>query len=206
MMKKNIKFLLLAPFLMAILCESDDNTCGLSDPDSYIINVENVAGNYSIGEIFWLNSEISSELFNYCNDDNEQEIIVDNTIFLDALFILKLNNSLTDLNAEVSQDFNVTYDIGEAFNGDYCLDAIEYLPELSNDNLTYKYRFGLSINSPGEYCIVNARNSSFNLEQENNAQIFEPYNTLNNTIKFTNCGNTYTRNGTQDYYFFTINE
>ena len=125
---------------------------------------------FPLAEKSLINSEISSELFNYCNDDNEQEIIVDNTIFLDALFILKLNNSLTDLNAEVSQDFNVIYDIGEAFNGDYCLDAIEYLPELSNDNLTYKYRFGLSINSPGEYCIVNARNSSFNLEQENNAQ------------------------------------
>ena len=203
-MKKNLKFLMLAPFLMAILCEGDDYICGLSDPDSYILNVENIEETYAIGETFWLNSETSSELFNYCNDDNKQEIIVDNTIFIDALFILKLNNSLTDLNAEVSQDFNVNYDIGNAFNGSYCLEALEYLPELSEDSLTYKYRFSISMNSPGNYCIVSAINSSFNIEQENNAQIFEPYNTLNNTIKFTNCGNIYTRNGTQGYYFFSV--
>jgi hypothetical protein len=205
-MKKNFKFLLLAPLLMAILCESDDYTCGLSEPESYIVNVENVADNYDISETFWLNSEVSSELFNYCNATNEQEIIVDNSIFIDGLFVLKLNNSLAGLNAEVSLDFNVTYDLGDAFNGNYCIEALEYLPKLSDDNLTYKYRFGLSINAPGDYCIVNARNSFFNTEQENNDQIFEPYNTLNNTIKFTNCGNTYTRNGTQDYYFFTVNE
>ena len=200
-MKRNFKFLLLAPLLMAILCESDDYTCGLSEPENYIINVENIAENYAIGETFWLNSETSSLLFNSCNDNDEQELVIDNTVFIDGLFILKLNNSLTGLNADVSQDFNVTYDLGNAFNGNYCLEALEYLPELSDDNLTYKYRFGLSINSPGDYCIVNVRSSSFNLEQENNDQIFEPYNTLNNTIKFINCGDTYTRNQTQGYFF-----
>ena len=203
-MIKKFKFILLAPFLMAILCENDDNTCGLSEPEPYTVNVENIVQAYAQGDLIWLNSETSSEIFNSCNTNEEAELIADNAVFIDALFVLKLSNSLSDLNAEVSQDFNVTYDIGEAFNGDYCLDAIEYLPELSNDNLTYKYRFALSINTPGDYCIVSAINSSFNIEQENNDQIFEPYNTLDNRIKFINCGNTYTRNGTQDYYFFSV--
>jgi hypothetical protein len=203
-MKKNLKFLLLAPFLMAILCESDDDTCGFSEPDTYIVNVENSAETYIVGETIWLNSQVSSELSYSCNDNNDQELVLDNTLFLDGLFILKLNNSLTNLNAQVSQDFTVAYDIGAVFFGNYCSEFFEYLPELSDDNLTYNYRLGISMSEPGDYCIVNARNSFFNLDQENNAQVFTSYNTLDDTIKFENCGVTYTRNGTQGYYFFTI--
>jgi len=171
---------------MAIFCESEDDSCGFSDSEAYIINVEDIAVTYAINETFWLNYETSSKLFNNCNNVEEQELVTDKTMFLDALFILKLNNSLTDLNAEVSQDFEVIYNIGKNFNGNYCINGIECLPELADDNLTYKYRLGFSMNTPGDYCIVNARNSSFNLEQENNAQVFEPYNTLDNTIKLVN--------------------
>ncbi len=204
-MKKNLKFLLLAPFLMAILCKSDDDVCGLSDPEDYVINVENIAETYAISETIWLNSEISSELINTCNGMNEKEIVLEAQKFRDALFLLKLNNNLSNLNAEVSQDFEVIYDVGDPFNGDYCLDAFEFLPKLTDDNLTYKYRLGLSINSPGDYCIVSANSLRFlNIEQENNDQLFEAYNTLNNTIKFASCENIFTRNGTQDSYFFTV--
>ena len=203
-MQKNLKFIFLAPLFMAVLCEDISDDCGIENPEAYIVNVENSAESYTLGETFWLNSETSSELINYCNTSEETEIIFDNFLFLDALFVLKLNSTSSDYNAEIAQDVEVIYDIGEDFNGDYCLDAIECLPELSEDNLVYQYRLGVSISTPGDYCIVNGRNSFFNLEQENNAQIFELYNTLNNTIKFENCENMYTRNGTEGFYFFRV--
>ena len=203
-MKSNLKFLFLAPFFMAILCESEDDTCGVDEPETYIVNVENISDTYVVDETVFINSQTSSQLVNTCTSGTEPELIVDNAVFLDALFVLKLNNTLTNLNAEISQNYEVAYDLGDSFNGNYCLNAIEYLPELSNDNLTYNYRFGVSISEPGDYCIVNARNSVFNADQENNAQVFDAYNTLGDVIKFTDCGNTYTRNGTNGFYFFTV--
>ena len=203
-MKKNFKFILIAPFFLAILCESEDVVCAAVEPPAYNIQIENIEESYAVSERLWLNSEVSSMLLNGCSDDDGPELILDSSVFLDAIFLLKLNSSLTDLNAEVSEDFDVIYDIGEAFIGDYCSDAIEYLPELTDDNLNYEFRIGLAINSPGDYCIVNARNSFFDVGEQNNAQIFEPYNNLDNTIKFTNCSNTYTRNGTDSFYFFSV--
>jgi hypothetical protein len=203
-MKSNLKFLLLAPLFMAILCEDDDYICGLEQPEAYIVNVENSAETYAVNEMIFINSQISSNLVNSCTPETEPELIVDNTVFIDGVFVLKLNNSLSGLNAEVSQGFEVTYNLGEAFNGDFCSNAIRYLPELSNDNLTYNYRLGISITTPGDYCIVNVYNNTFNTEQENNAQIFEVYNTLGDVIKFSNCGDVYTRNGTEDFYFFSV--
>ena len=203
-MKSNLKFLMLAPFFMAILCESVDDTCGIEDPEAYVVNVENIAESYAVDETIFINSQVSSMLINSCTPSDEPELIADRTVFLDALFMLKLNNTLTDFNAEISQEYEVTYELGEAFNGNYCLNAIEYLPELADDNLTYNYRFGVSINTPGDYCIVNARNSMLNTGQENNAQIFDNYNTLGDVIKFSDCGNNYTRNGTDGFYFFTV--
>lgn len=203
-MKKSLKFIFLAPLFLAVLCEDDLDKCGLEEPETYIVNTENIAESYSSGETIWVNSEISSELINYCNSEDEKEIIFDDFIFLDALFVLKLGSSLSEFNAQIAEGVEVTYDIGDEYKGDYCLDAIEFLPALTEDNLLYQYRLGLAISTPGDYCIVNARNSSFNLEQENNDQIFEAYNTLNNTIKFENCDNTYTRNGTEGFYFFRV--
>lgn len=203
-MKSNLKFILLAPLFMAILCESDNDDCRLEQREAYIVNVENIADTYAIDEPIFINSQISSELVNFCTPGNEPELIVDNTIFIDGVFVLKLNNTLANLNAEVSQDFTVTYSLGEAYNNNFCLNAIRYLPELADDNSTYNYRLGISINTPGDYCIVYAQNNAFNTEQENNAQIFDTYNTLGDVIKFSNCGITFTRNGTDGFYFFTV--
>nr|WP_321244711.1 hypothetical protein [uncultured Psychroserpens sp.] len=203
-MKSNLKFFLLAPFFMAILCESVDDTCGVESPEAYVVNVENIAESYAVDETIFINSQISSQLVNTCTPGTEPELIVDNTIFIDGVFVLKLNSSLTNLNAEVSQDYTVIYSIGEAANIDACTNSIRYLPELADDNSTYNYRLGISINTPGDYCIVNAQNNAFNTEQENNAQIFDAYNTLGDVIKFSNCGTTFTRNGTDNFYFFTV--
>ncbi len=203
-MKNYFKFLVMSPLLFAVLCEEDTDICGYSDPEAYVVNVENSQETYAVGETFWINSEIASTLSNACNND-ETTFVNDNLYFRDAIFILKLNNGLTNLNAEVTQDFNVVYDIGEAYNGDYCLEALEFLPQLSADSQTYNYRLGLSINQPGDYCIVSALNEAFtNVMQQNNPQVFEPYDTLDNKIKFFSCGNTYTRYGTENNYFFKV--
>lgn len=60
--QKNLKFLLLAPFLMAILCESDDVICAVFAPENLILNVENIADSYNDGEIINRSGELSSGL------------------------------------------------------------------------------------------------------------------------------------------------
>lgn len=203
-MKRNLKFLLLSPFLMAILCEPEEDICGIDNPESYIVNVENNAESYEQNETIWLNARTTSMLIDSCTDLQEPELITDAEVFLDGLFVLKLNNS-SMLNAQIFNDAEVIYDIGEAYSFNSCSNAINCLPELTDDNQFYQYRLGISVNTPGDYCIVNARDSYFNLEQENNANIFSSYNTLEDRIRFQNCGDTYTRNGTDGFYFFSIN-
>lgn len=205
-MRKQIKFLVLAPCLMAVLCEDIDDECGLlADPEPFVAMIETVSQTYAANEIFFINGETSSMLSNSCNDNNATELVTDNLLFRDAIYILKFNNTLGDLNAELAQNVDINYTLGEEFSGNYCFNAFEYIPELSQDNLTYNYRLGISINELGDYVIISARNLIFTSEEENNAQIFEPYNTLDDNIKFASCGDIFTRNGTQGHYFFRVN-
>lgn len=189
---------------MSFQCDDDLDICGYEEPEPFIINVENINNTYALDETIWLNSEISSMLINFCTENEAPELVTDANLFLDGLFVLKLNNDLSDLNAQVSDNVTITYSLGEAFEWDLCLNSIDYLPELTQDNMSYAYRLGIAVSSPGDYCIVNARNSRFNTLQDNNDQIFSAYNTLNDRILFEDCGTTYTRNETENYYFFSI--
>ena len=204
MMKKNFKLLLLTPCLFSVLCEPEEDVCGLDEPEAYEVNVENVMETYSQDETIWFNAKTSSMVIDFCTDSNEPELIEDAQVFLDGLFILKLNTNLNEFNADVVTDATITYTIGETFNFNVCSDAISHLPTLTNDNEFYEYRIGISINSPGDYCIVSSMDNSFNLEAENNALIFEDYNTLDNRIRFNSCGDTYTREGIEGHYFFRV--
>lgn len=203
-MKKNLKFLLLAPFLTAILCESDDDICAVSAPENLILNVENITESYNVGEIINMNGELSSELSNNCSDEDDTEIIYDNDIFANGLFILKLTDQLENINAIVVQDYEVIYSEGSAISDNNCTDYIYFVPDLSENQLTYNYRLGISINVPGDYCIVNSLTSNFNVDQENNLEIFEPYNSLDNIIKFNSCEIEFTRSEMQNYYFLRV--
>ncbi|MGV6831035.1 MAG: hypothetical protein ACWA5P_05695 [bacterium] len=204
-MKKNLRILMLAPCLLAVLCDPDEDVCGLDDPEPFVVNVENISETYSTSETIWLDGETSAFVVNGCTETDEAELVLDESVFLDALFVLKLGNENQSLNATVSSSYNVSIQTGEAFTGNYCLDAIEYTPELSDDQNTYNYRLGITVTEPGDYCIVNARNSFFDFNDENNAQIFQEYNTLeDDKIKFENCDVTYTRDGTNGFYFFRI--
>lgn len=203
LMKKHLKFIVLAPLFMAVLCEDATDECGLEDPEVYEINVENIVETYAVDQTIWLNAQISSMLVDYCTEATTPELITDTQVFLDGLFVLKLVNQ-TEVNAEVFTDATISYDIGEPFSFNVCSEAIDYLPELTNDNLFYEYRLGISINTTGDYCIVNARNNVFSTENQNNADIFDSYNTLENQIKFKSCNITFTRNGTDGHYFFRV--
>ncbi|WP_299122515.1 hypothetical protein [uncultured Winogradskyella sp.] len=199
-MKKNLKFLLLAPLLMAILCgeEGDDFPCASVAPE-FFLEVENISESYDIDETIWIESEATSVLLNGCPGEDVREVLGD------GIFVLKLTNQLENLNAVVVQNYNVIYEFGSEYNTNFCFEYISYVPEYSENELAYKFRLGISINQPGDYCFVNARDSYFNLEQENNSEIFAPYDVLNNTIKFNSCAETFTRNGTQTHYFFRVN-
>ena len=200
---KKLKFLCLAPCFLAAICDPADDPCGLSEPENYVITVENISKFYAVNETIWLNSEVSSKLFNSCDESENEEIIYDSAVFLDGIFVLKLNNQ-SEFNAIIVPELTVNYDVGTNFSNDRCIEAINYLPILSSDNSFYNYRVGVSINAPGDYCIVSARSSLFNSDDENNAEIFEAYNTLDNKIKFNSCETILTRNGTEGHYFFTI--
>ena len=53
-MEKNLKFLLLAPCLMAILCEDVDDDCNFFEPEVYTLNVENNTDVYAQNEAILL--------------------------------------------------------------------------------------------------------------------------------------------------------
>ena len=205
-MKPKLIFFLLAPFLMAFQCEEEELECAgtVEFTNNFGVSVENLNETYVSDETIWFNGEVSSELINIC--DGLPEIILDEDTFVTGFFVLKLTNSLVDLNAEVVQNYDVTYNIGEELITTSCAEFVYLTPELSDDNLSYNYRVGISLNDPGDYAVVATFANNFEgFEQNNNAEIFDLYNTLNNTIKFTSCDLTYTRTGTNGHYFFSVN-
>lgn len=196
---------MLAPCLLAVFCDPEEGICGLDDPEPFVINVDNISESYTTTEPIWLDGETSSFVLNDCTDTDETELVLDESVFLEGLFILRLGNENQSLNATVANNYSIAIETGESFTGNYCLDAIEFIPELSDNQDTYNYRLGITITEPGNYCIVNARNSFFDFNDDNNAEIFQDYNTLeDDKIKFVNCDITYTREGINGFYFFRI--
>jgi hypothetical protein len=189
---------------MAVLCEEEAIVCGFSDPEPYTLTVENISETYTLGETLWLNAQTSSMLFDECDETEELVLVTDATEFRGGFFLLKLNNELTGLNAEFIDDFEVEYSLGEPFLIPSCLESVSSLPVLAEDNLTYNYSLGIVINTPGDYCIVNTFDLNFDISLENNAEVFDAYNTLDDKIKFDVCGDIYTRNGTEGHYFFSV--
>ncbi|BAO77651.1 hypothetical protein WPG_3421 [Winogradskyella sp. PG-2] len=191
---------------MSVICDpfDDEIACGYSDPEIYTIDIENTSEIYTENETIFLNAQTSSMLFDECDETEELMVIDDATEFNGGFFLLKLNNELSGLNAQLVEDYSVEYSLGEPFLVGNCLKSIRSLPVLSDDNLTYNYRLGLSVSNPGDYCIVNTNNFNFNIEVENNAQVYNTYNTLDNEIKFNRCGDVYTRTGTEGHYFFRV--
>lgn len=141
---------------------------------------------------------------NSCFDEGDSEIIYDNDIFENGLFTLKLTVRLEIINATVVQDYEVVYSESSAISDNNCSDYIYFFPDLSKNQLTYNYRQGVSINAPGDYCIVNSLTCNFNVDQENNLEIFEPYNSLDHIIKFNSCEIEFTRSEIQNYYFLRV--
>ena len=204
-MISKFRILLLVPLLMAMQCDEDDIACGVEFSNDYSVTVENLNETYALAETIWFNGEVSSELPDSC-DPNISQVVLDSTIFATGFFVLKLTNEFVNLNAELVQNVNVSYSVGEELSSIYCVEFIYFTPELSEDNLTYNYRVGISVDEPGDYCVVPAFSNSFDdLQEDNNAQIFEAYNSLGDDIKFTSCNNTYTRTGADGQYFFRVN-
>ena len=198
-------YVLLMPLFMAVLCEKqNDVTCGFEDFDGFNISVENTQLSYNVDETIWLDAVASSILENEC-ESNETEIVTDAELFRDSLIAIKLVDSDTDIIAEIAT-FNVMYDTGSEFSFNTCDEAINVVPVISNDDLEYSFRLGLSFSTPGDYCVVIGRRvtTTFNNSTNVNLEVYEPYNNGNNTIKFDSCGDIYTRNLDAGVYFFTI--
>ncbi len=204
-MRKISFYLLIAPLFIATTCDDDDNDCrSYEDFEGYIINVENTQSIYDVNEMIWFEATASSMLANEC-DSNEIDIVTDVELFLESLFVLKLVNTDSDINSEIT-NASVVYDIGTEFNFDSCSNAVSIEPVSVSSGEEYKYRVGFSFDAPGDYCVTIGRHvlATINNSNDVNLEIYESYNNLENTVKFDNCNTTYTREIDSGVYFFSI--
>ncbi|WP_299128967.1 hypothetical protein [uncultured Winogradskyella sp.] len=207
-MKKHLKILVLVPCLFAALCDPIEDNCTLiyEDPETYTMIIESTSDTFMPDETIWIDAKTSSSLINICDENAEPQLVTDNEVFFDGFYVLKLNDNLENLNAELAEGITVVYDIGESFTFNDCNNSINILPELTDDNQFYQYRIGLSVSTPGDYCVVSSRKNNFIINQDNNSSIFDNYNTLNNVIRFDECNFPFAREGTEGHYFFKIEE
>lgn len=198
-------YVLLMPLFMAVLCEEvDDAPCGFVEFERFDITIENTQASYDTNEVIWFEAAASSVLENECNA-SETEIVTDAELFRDSFFVLKLVDSATDINSEIANP-SVSYDIGTEFSFNTCDEAVNILPILSNDELEYHFRLGLSLGTPGDYVIAIGRRAAttFNSGTNVNANIYNAYNNGENTIKFDSCDAVFTRTLDTGLYFFSI--
>ncbi len=202
-MKKKILLILILPLIVATQCSEDDACVGIQEFGGYNIIVENTQTVYDLNETIWLNATVSSSLFNDCTQSDE--ISTDATLFIDSIFIVKLISSDTEINSEITS-VNAIFDIGSEFNFSVCSNSINITPVISDDEQEFKYRLGIEIAEPGDYCIVSGlgRSTTINEGLITNIAIYDAYNNGDATLKFDDCDLTYTRTLEDALYFFTI--
>lgn len=205
MKKIKLKVLLcFFPLFFAALCDPVDDDCtGLEEFQGYDILIENTQAIYNTNETIWLNATVSSTLFNNCSGN--EEVVTDSQLFRDSIFIVRLVSSDTDINSE-NVEVNTNFDLGNPFNFDFCDEAIFIVPVASEDGSEFNYRLGISLEEEGDYCIVSGwgRATTINQDATTNSDIYNAYNNGENTLKFDNCGQIYTRTLDDALYFFSI--
>ena len=202
-MKKKILLVLILPLLIATQCDEDDVCPGLEEFQGFSITVENTQAVYNINETIWLSAAVSSTLFNTCTDTEEE--VSDPSLFIDSIFIVKLVDSNTEINSQITEA-TTSFNIGSQFMFSSCNDAVNITPVIVDDGFEFFYRLGIQNAEAGDYCIVSGwgRSTTINDGATNNLDIYEAYNNGENTLKFDNCGQTYTRTLEDAIYFFSV--
>ena len=202
-MKKKTLLVLILPLLIATQCDEEDECFGFEEFQGYTITVENIQTVYNTNETIWLNATVSSTLFNDCTET--EEVTSNADLFVDSIFIVKLVESDMEINSEIT-DANTIFNIGSQFNFSTCNEAVNITPVISDDGQEFMYRLGVENAELGDYCIVSGwgRSTTINDGVTNNSDIYEAYNNGENTLKFDNCGQIYTRTLEDALYFFSV--
>jgi len=194
----------IAPLLMAIQCE-DDDFCGFDSFEGYPLSLENAKASYAINDTIWVNGSTSSEQPFFCEGDEELQINLDQNTFQDAFFPLKLANSDRTNAVVATADFDFVIDLGDGYDPDFCLDSYFVLPNLTQNQEQYQFRVGIVPKALGSYAITSVFSSVFIDTTNLNLEVFQAFDGFEDSIKFENCGDIYTRrNSDLSNFFFTV--
>ncbi|MBC3845999.1 hypothetical protein H8K90_06390 [Winogradskyella echinorum] len=201
-MKKIFKIILFTPFLLAMQCDDDstESTLIFNDYNVYITP----QSSFSVNDTIWLEGIVSSKAYDLAINDS----IIANRSTGDTFSIMKFIEPTQSSNCKDAIDkFELIYNIGLSTFLPICENAQMTLhSEISNDNLSYKYKIGLKALDPGDY-VVSWQNSIVKNENRNE-YIIENYPIEHhaNQIGYNKCGNVSWRflNESDKEYYFSI--
>lgn len=203
MRRSYLKFLCLAPFLMAIDCEPEQLG------PQYAFNISKVTispqSTYSINDTIWISGRVSSNAYDLTTSDSIFGIEPQS----DRLGLFKLmasdgiSNSFDAVDHfELIKD-NSTYSFIQA-----CENAdIIVRPSLEQEESFYSYRLGLKTLYPGDYVISVIDGQLQNMNRHDTIIEAYPIPNLPNAIGFNRCGRTswVYLSQTEDEFYFSIN-
>ena len=201
MFKKLIKFILLAPLLMAFQC--DDEVESSLRYNDYKVKATSKA-TFSLNNTIWIEGVISSKAYDLAVKDS---VFNDNQLG-DIFSIFKFIEPTQISNSKDAIDnFELIFDVGEFYFLSACENAqMTAIPELDNDGLFYRYRIGLKPKATGDY-LISWQNGIIQNENRNEF-IIDSYRIQNNSneIGFDRCGSVSSRllNESKKEYFFSV--
>lgn len=202
MFKKTLKFVLVAPLLMAFQCEDEFEESTLVF-NLYKVNVT-AQSNFSLNDTIWITGSVSSKAFDLTLNDS---VFAENPQS-DIFSIYKFIEPTEVSNCKDAIDkFDLTYDMGQFSTLPRCENAqLQVIPELESGNMFYTYKIGLKPNSTGDYVISWQDGVIRNVER--NEFIINNYPIENhpNQIGFNRCDNVSWRflNESEREYYFTV--
>ncbi|WP_340201735.1 hypothetical protein [Ascidiimonas sp. W6] len=199
MFKKVLKFIVIIPFLVAFQCDEElESDITFND---YTVNIT-PQSSFSIDDTIWISGIVSSQAY----DSSINDSIFYDRYQGDVLSIMKLI-APTELSncIDAIDNFELIVQLGEISFFPRCENAeMTVTPELSSDNLSFRYRIGLKPLGTGDF-VISWQNS--NLQNENrNESIIDKYPIENhpNQIGFNKCGKVSWRlldESNKEFYF-----
>jgi len=201
MYKKLLKYLLIAPLLMAFQC--DEETESPLRFNNYSVKVTPKA-TFTLDETIWIDGVVSAKAYDLSLKDS----IINEFDQGDVFSIFKLIEPTQISNAKDAIDqFDLIFDVGNYSFFARCENAQTTAnSELNNEGSFYNYRIGLKPKAAGDY-IISWQDAVIQNENRNEF-IIENYLLTNdpNAIGFDQCGSVSSRlmNQSKKEYFFSV--
>jgi hypothetical protein len=197
--KKLIKYVLLAPLLMAFQCEDDLLSAIETNPYSIKITPKK---SFFLSDTIWIEGKVSSKVFDTAINDS---VFNDNNQG-NQFSIYKFMTPTEHSNAKDAIDkFELIYDIGEYDFLPSCENAqLSASATLDADGLFYTYRLGLKPKFTGDYIINGLEGRIQNVERHLSIANNYPIERHPNQIGFLKCENVswlYIDDSTREFLF-----